>query len=115
MQGVFQVPTRGKMAYGELVLGASKLPVPKKEELQFKSRKAWRYIGKDASLYDLEDICRGKAMYGMDVHPDGMVYASVERPPVLGGKVKAYQDQATLSGPGVRQNITIQPLKPPHG
>jgi len=35
---------------------------------------------------DLENLCTGKAMYGMDARMDGMVYASVEHPPVYGGK-----------------------------
>lgn len=99
--------------YGELALAASHLPVPSKGELQFKPRTAWRYIGKNASLYDLEDICTGKTQYGMDVRIEGMVYASVERPPVLGGKVKSYQDEEALRVPGVRGTVLIEPFKPP--
>jgi hypothetical protein len=44
---------------------------------------------------------------------DGMVYASVERPPVLGGKVKSYDDKDALKLAGVRQTIPIDPFKPP--
>jgi isoquinoline 1-oxidoreductase subunit beta len=112
---VVHVPTGRKLAYGALTVAASKLPLPKKEDVRLKSRAAWRYIGKDASLYDLEDICTGKAVYGMDAHLEGMVYASVEHPPVLGGKVKSYQDQEALLVPGVRQTVLIEPFKPPHG
>ena len=108
-------PTRRQWTYGELALAASRLPVPKKEDVQLKSRTAWRYIGKDASLYDLKDICTGKAIYGMDARLEGMVYASVEHPPVLGGKVKSCQDQEALRVPGVRQTVLIEPFKPPHG
>ena len=35
-----------KLGYGELAAAAAKLPVPKKEEVQLKSRNEWRYIGK---------------------------------------------------------------------
>ena len=115
LHAVVHMPTRRQCAYGELALAASRLPVPKKEDVQLKSRTAWRYIGKDASLYDLEDICTGKAIYGMDARLKGMVYASVEHPPVLGGKVKSYQDQEALRVPGVRQTVLIEPFKPPHG
>ena len=108
-------PTGRQWAYGELALAASRLPVPRKEDLPFKSRAAWRYVGRDASLYDLEDICTGKAVYGMDARLEGMVYASVERPPVLGGKVKSCQDQEALRVPGVKQTVLIEPFKPPHG
>jgi len=51
----------------------------------------------------------------MDARIDGMVYASVERPPVLGGHVKSYQDEEALRVPGVRQTVLIEPFKPPHG
>lgn len=107
--------TGRQKTYGELALTASMLPVPRKEDLHFKPRAVWRYIGKDASLYDLKNICTGKAIYGADVYLEGMVYASVERPPVLGGKVKSYQDQEALRLPGVQQTVLIEPFKPPHG
>ncbi|MGA2986705.1 MAG: molybdopterin cofactor-binding domain-containing protein [Terriglobia bacterium] len=115
LHAVVHLPTRRQSAYGELALAASRQPVPKKEDVQLKPRSAWRYIGKDASLYDLEDICTGKAVYGMDARLEGMVYASVEHPPVLGGKVKSFQDQEALRVPGVRQTVLIEPFKPPHG
>ena len=103
-----------KAGYGELAAAAAALPVPKKEELQFKPKSAWRYIGKGASSYDLADICTGKAGYGMDARLDGMVYASVEHPPVLGGKVKSYDEKAPLQVKGVKQTIPIKPFTPPH-
>ena len=111
---VMHLPSGRRLGYGELVLVASQLPVPRKEDLQFKSRSSWRYIGKDASLYDLQDICTGKAIYGMDARLEGMVYASVEHPPVLGGKVMSYQDREAFRIPGVRQTVLIEPFKPPH-
>ena len=42
------------------------------------------------AVVDLTDIVRGKAVYGMDVVLPGMKYASIERCPVYGGKVKSY-------------------------
>ena len=50
----------------------------------------------------------------MDAHVDGMVYASVEHPPVLGGKVKSYDEKAPLQVKGVKQTIPIKPFTPPH-
>jgi isoquinoline 1-oxidoreductase beta subunit len=103
-----------KAGYGQLAAAAAALPVPKKEELQFKPKSAWRYIGKGASIYDLADICTGKAGYGMDARLEGMVYASIEHPPVLGGKVKSYDEKAPLQVKGVKQTIPIKPFTPPH-
>src|SRR5580693_6224854 len=78
-----------KLGYGEVAEAASKLAVPKKEELKLKPRSEWRYIGKDAASYDLKDLCTGKGVYGQDVRMDGMLYASVMHPPVLGTSPKS--------------------------
>jgi isoquinoline 1-oxidoreductase beta subunit len=105
--------TNRRAGYGELATAAAKLPIPKTEELKFKPKSAWRYVGKGEVSYDLEALVTGKALYGMDARVDGMVYASVERPPVLGGKVKSYDDKEALKVAGVRQTIPIDPFQPP--
>src|SRR5579864_155864 len=103
-----------KLGYGELAALAAKQPVPKKEELQLKPPSEWRYIGKPAPGYDVTDVCAGKPLFGMDVRVDGMLYAAIAHPPVLGGKVKSIDDSATLKLKGVKQTIPIDPFKPPH-
>jgi isoquinoline 1-oxidoreductase beta subunit len=103
-----------KLGYGELASLAAKLPVPKKEELHLKSPQEWRYIGKPAPGYDVAEICSGKPLFGMDVRVDGMLYAAVAHPPVLGGKVKSCDDSAALKVVGVKKTIPIDPFKPPH-
>jgi isoquinoline 1-oxidoreductase beta subunit len=105
--------TGRRVGYGELAAEAARLSVPKKEQLQLKQPSEWRYIGKGATSYDLESLCTGKAMYGMDARIDGMVYASIERPPVFGGKVKTLDDQEALKVAGVHQTVSIDPFKPP--
>src|SRR5216684_2499352 len=105
--------TNRSAGYGELATAAAKLPVPKREELKFKAKSAWRYVGKGEVSYDLEALVTGKAIYGMDARVDGMVYASVEHPPVLGGKVKSYDDKEALQVAGVRQTVPIDPFQPP--
>jgi isoquinoline 1-oxidoreductase beta subunit len=105
--------TNRKAPYGELASAAAKFPVPPKEEVKLKPKSAWRYIGKGEVSYDLEALVTGKAIYGMDARADGMVYASIERPPVLGGKVKSFDDKETLKVAGVRQTVPIDPFKPP--
>ena len=102
-----------KIAYGELVTAAAKLPVPKKEELKLKPRSQWRYLGKGVASYDLKDMITGKAPYGIDAHMDGMLYANVAHPPVFGASVKSVDDKAALAVPGVKQTATIDPFKPP--
>jgi isoquinoline 1-oxidoreductase beta subunit len=103
-----------KLGYGELAAIAAKLPVPKKEELKLKSPQEWRYIGKPAPGSDVADICSGKPLFGMDVRVDGMLYAAIAHPPVLGGKVKSVDDSVTLKVIGVKKTIPIDPFTPPH-
>ncbi len=104
-----------KLGYGELAAAAAKLPVPKIEDLKLKSRSEWRYIGKESnSLFDLPDMVTGKAIFGMDATMPGMVFASIEHPPVLGQKIKSYDDKAALKVPGVKQTLTIDTVKQPH-
>ena len=102
-----------KLGYGEVAEAASKLEVPKKEELKLKPRSEWRYIGKDAASYDLKDLCTGKGVYGQDLRMDGMLYASVMHPPVLGSSPKSIDNKATLAVAGVKQTETIDTFKPP--
>jgi isoquinoline 1-oxidoreductase beta subunit len=105
--------TGRRAGYGELAAAAARLPVPKKEQLQMKNPSDWRYIGKGMTSVDLEKLCTGKATFGMDARIDGMVYASIEHPPVFGGKVKNVDDQEALKVAGVHQTVSIDPFKPP--
>jgi isoquinoline 1-oxidoreductase beta subunit len=103
-----------RLAFGALVPAAAKLTVPKPEELQFKPRTAWRMVGKDTATYDQKDIVTGKAQFGLDVYRDGMVYATIEHPPVLGGTAKSVDDKAALAVKGVQQTVALDTFKPPH-
>jgi len=113
LHAVIHAATGRRAGYGELAPAAARLTVPKKEQLQLKKSSQWRYIGKGMTSVDLEKICTGKAMYGMDARRDGMVYASVEHPPVFGGKINTLDDQETLKVAGVHQTVRIDPFKPP--
>jgi isoquinoline 1-oxidoreductase subunit beta len=104
-----------KLGYGELAASAAKQAVPKKEELKFKSPAEYRYIGKDTPTVDRDDICAGSGTFGIDATMPGMVYASIARSPVLGGKLKSYDDQETRKVRGVQKTVELRGFKPPHG
>ena len=103
-----------KLGFGELVALASKQPVPKKEQLKFKPAAEYRYVGKLVPIADLEDILAGHALFGMDARVPGMVYASIERSPVFGGKLKTYDDVEARKVRGVSKTLTIPPFTPPY-
>ncbi len=95
--------------FGALAEAAMALPVPAFEELDFKTEAEFRYIGKgEVSIYDLRDITTGQAVYGADVALEGMRTAVVARPPVVGGKVKSYDDTKARAVPGVEAVIELE-------
>ena len=97
-----------KLGFGELAADAAALPAPAPDTLKLKSPSEFRYIGKGTiSIVDLNDITTGKATYGQDVRLPGMLYASIERTPVVGGKVASLDDSAALKVPGVVKVVKI--------
>ncbi|HLY20099.1 MAG TPA: molybdopterin cofactor-binding domain-containing protein [Bryobacteraceae bacterium] len=102
------------LGFGELVSLAAQQPVPGKDAIRLKSADEFRYIGKGVPMTDLDDLCSGRGQFGIDAKMPGMVYASIERSPVLGGKLRSYDDSEARKVAGVRQTVTIDPFKPPH-
>jgi len=102
-----------RLPFATVVAEAAKLPVPKDENLKFKNKADWNFVGKEREIYDLRDITTGKAAFGLDTFREGMVYASIEHPPVVGGSVKSLDDKAALAVKGVRQTVTLPAPKPP--
>ncbi|HXE41371.1 MAG TPA: molybdopterin cofactor-binding domain-containing protein, partial [Azonexus sp.] len=103
------------LGFGELATLAAGQPVPAKEELRFKTPAEFRYIGHGVPIVDLADICTGKAIYGIDANMPGMLHASIERSPVLGGRLKSYDDRETRKVKGVLRTIVIEAAQPPYG
>ena len=63
----------------------------------------------------MADICAGKGTFGIDAAMPGMVYASIERAPVYGGKLKSFDDAAAKQVKGVQQTVVLPALTPPYG
>ncbi|MFC3122730.1 xanthine dehydrogenase family protein molybdopterin-binding subunit [Agaribacter flavus] len=101
-----------KLSFGELAELAAKVTPPAKDTLVFKSRKDFTLIGKSVPNVDLPDVLAGSTVFGQDIKLDGMLYASIERSPVVGAKVKQFNKTAALNTPGVKQVVTMpeQPL-----
>lgn len=104
-----------KASYGELVALAAKQPVPKKDELKFKSPAEFKYIGKGVPIYDQPGIVSGTAQFGLDIRRPNMVYASIEHPPVFGGTVKSMDDGEARKVHGVQKTLEIPRFQPPYG
>jgi len=100
-------PNGDVLGYGYLADKAALLEMPKEDDVKLKSPADFKFIGKKTSIVDLEDIVRGKAIFGLDTKIDGAKAALVRRPPVAGGKVKSYNSDAATKIPGVLKVFTI--------
>jgi len=94
------------LGYGALAALAATLPMPK--EVPLKKPSEFKIIGQSIPRTDLIGKVNGSAQFGIDVRVPGMLFASVERSPVLGGKVKSFDASAALAVAGVRQVHSIQ-------
>lgn len=108
---VLHKPTGRKLTYGQLAEPAAKLPVPKDPPL--KDPSTFRMLGKPMPRPDIPLKVSGKATFGIDakipnVGPAGMVYASVERCPVLGGKLVSFDAAKAKAVKGVRDVVKVE-------
>ncbi|MFI5185238.1 MAG: molybdopterin cofactor-binding domain-containing protein [Chitinophagales bacterium] len=101
---VVNTVTMKRIHYGDLVCEAALLPVP--SEVILKNRKDFKLIGKSEKRSNLKDILTGKTKYGLDLKIDGMLYAVVERCPVLDGKLVSVDDSAAKRLPGVLKIVS---------
>jgi isoquinoline 1-oxidoreductase beta subunit len=88
-----------RLAYGELVNDASKLPVP--HDVKLKDPKDYRIIGKKIHRLDTPGKIYGKTLFGIDHVLPGMRYATVIHFPTFGGGVKKYDATKTKALNGV--------------
>ncbi|MCU6433111.1 xanthine dehydrogenase family protein molybdopterin-binding subunit [Undibacterium sp. Jales W-56] len=103
--GMVNGPDGKQASYGELAAAAAKLPVPK--DVVLKDPKDFKIIGKATRRLDTPNKVNGKTQYGIDVTLPGMVYASLEQCPVIGGTVKSVDATKARSMPGVIDVVQI--------
>lgn len=100
--------------YGELAEAAKNRAVPDLETVELKKPSEFRYMAKNpVRIVDLHDITTGHAIYGADVRMEGLKYAVMARPPVIGSKVKSVDTAAALKVPGVEAVFEIEGKAPP--
>jgi len=112
---VVHAKTGRKLAYGELVALASAAKTPEASAIRFKTPDQFRYIGKDIPIVDLKALVTGQAVFGIDARMPGMVYAAIERPPVMGATLKTCDDAEARQVKGVEQIVMLDLAKPPYG
>ena len=104
---VSHTPSGRRLAYGELVAEASRLPLPDAKNLKLKNPSQFTLIGRGTPHLDIPDKCTGTARFGLDVRIPGMVYAVIARCPTFGGAPAKFDATKALAVPGVSQVFEI--------
>lgn len=100
-------PDGRRLAYAALVVDAARLPVPDAKTVPLKPVEAFANApGAGHGPYHAA-VATGAARYGIDQRLPGMLFASIERAPVVGGRVLGFEEAAAKAVPGV---VAVLPL-----
>ncbi len=99
-------PSGRTVTFGKVAAAAAKLPVP--ENVPLKDPSTWTIAGKPLKRLDTPDKLTGKLVYGADIKLPGMLNASIKDCPVLGGKLKSYDESKVRSMPGVKGVVKVE-------
>ncbi|HKN66768.1 MAG TPA: molybdopterin cofactor-binding domain-containing protein, partial [Gemmatimonadaceae bacterium] len=91
--------------YESLAAAAAALSLP--TNIALKRTSEFRIIGTPRRGVDVPAIVAGRMTYGIDVRVPGMLFASIERSPVFGGRMLRLDDTKARAVPGVRAVIPI--------
>jgi isoquinoline 1-oxidoreductase beta subunit len=104
---VMHVSSGRKLAYGDLVSTARRLPLPDAKMVKLKDSAQFTLIGHATPHRDIPDKCTGSTLFGLDVRIPGMVYAMIARCPAFGGSPAKFDATRALAVPGVLQVFEI--------
>ena len=97
---VYHKPSNKSLSYAELIGEASKLEVPKNPTL--KDPKDFKLLGKSLPRPEIPSKTNGKAAFGIDATLPKMLYATIEMPPAIYGKVVKYDGSEAMKVKGVK-------------
>lgn len=94
-----------KISYGELTAAAARITPP--SEVKLKSPDQFKIIGQNLQRVDSVTKSNGQATFGMDLQLPDMLYASIARCPIFGGKLGRYDAAVAEKMPGVHRVVEI--------
>ena len=100
-----------RLGYGALAAAAA---TSQPGEVRLKTPQEFRLIGRPQPRRDTPDKVNGRAVFGIDVRPDGMLYAAVRMAPTIGGTLAGIDANAVLAMPGVLRVVDFSSALGPH-
>ncbi|MEZ4913047.1 MAG: molybdopterin cofactor-binding domain-containing protein [Chitinophagales bacterium] len=100
--------SQASIAYKDLILAASDLPIPETPKL--KNYQDFKLIGKHKKKINTANLVMGKTLFSYDFSLPNMMYALVLRCPVYGGTIIKYDASEAANLKGVYDIVEIQPM-----
>ncbi|MEM6722961.1 MAG: molybdopterin cofactor-binding domain-containing protein [Bacteroidota bacterium] len=99
--------TNDRIPYGDLAEAAAQEKI--KEAPLLKEPKDFKLIGKPLQRLDIPDKVIGKAKFGLDARPEGLLFAAMRHPSIIGGKItKITNREKVESLPGVKAIVEME-------
>jgi isoquinoline 1-oxidoreductase beta subunit len=77
------------------------------DDVHLKAPAEFRLIGKPLPRRDAPSKVNGRAVFGIDVRPEGMLYAALRMAPVLGAGVAGFDASKIAAMPGVEKVVDV--------
>jgi isoquinoline 1-oxidoreductase beta subunit len=104
---VINTTTQERLPYGELAEAAADIDL--KELPELKPKADWRLIGQPLPRLDIPEKVDGRARFGLDVRPEGLRFAALRHPSVIGGKITGISNRAEIEAkPGVEKVVLTE-------
>ena len=98
---VIEKSGRRRSTYGDLLTTIEQEKLKVLTDVNLKKPKEFNVIGTNTRRIEGTEKVNGSAIYGIDIKLPGMLYGSVARCPVYGGKALSWDDSKTMSVKGV--------------
>jgi isoquinoline 1-oxidoreductase subunit beta len=105
---VIHPPTKRQLAYSALADKAASVPTPDKKTVKLKARKDYQLLGKRVSGVDNLKLVTGQPLFGIDQTLPGMLYATYQKCPAIGGRIKTANLDEIRQLPGVIQAFFLE-------
>lgn len=96
------------LGFAELAAKAALLEMPDPNALRLRKASELTLTGTDVKLQSHEEIVRGQLRYAQDVQIPGMLIASIQRPPTVGGRVISFDASEAKKVAGVVDVVRLR-------
>lgn len=97
-----------RLSYGELAQTAAGMPVPDPGSVTLKKRGEYKLLGQPITGVDNEKLVTGQPLFGIDQAVPGMMYATYQKCPATGGRVKEANLDEIRTLPGVKDAFVLK-------